>query len=254
MANFNTHISVATISSGLLATAYLGAGAVSPQEVMLLWLAGTLGGILPDIDSENSTAIKIIFTTYAIIFSFIVMFSQAPHYSIVELWIIWWLTYLSIRYLFMEIFKDFSVHRGVFHSLIAGLFFWFGTTTLCYHFFFLDALLSWSIGLFIFVGFIIHLSLDELSSVDLMNKRLKKSSGTAFKLLDHKNYQTSGAMLSVVVILFIFTPDATRFSDVWFSTKTYNNIALHFLPQDGWFKNFRLEITSTTTSPKKTGS
>ncbi|EIJ43032.1 putative membrane-bound metal-dependent hydrolase (DUF457) [Beggiatoa alba B18LD] len=254
MANFNTHVSVATVCSGLLATTYLGAGAVAPQEVMLLWLAGTLGGILPDIDSDNSTAIKIIFTAYAVIFSFIVMFSQAPYYSIVELWVIWWLTYLCIRYVLMEIFKDFSVHRGVFHSVVAGLFFWYGTTAMCYHFFFIDALLAWSIGFFIFVGFLVHLLLDELYSVDLMNKRLKKSSGTAFKLVDYNNYQTSGIMISIVIILFMLTPDSSRFLDIWFSQKSYQNIATHFLPRDGWFKNFRLEMININTVPQKNPS
>ena len=54
MANFNTHLIVASTASGLTATGLMGAGVAEPREVLLYFSAGTLGGLLPDLDSDNS--------------------------------------------------------------------------------------------------------------------------------------------------------------------------------------------------------
>ncbi|MEZ5672772.1 MAG: hypothetical protein R3E08_10490 [Thiotrichaceae bacterium] len=54
MADFNTHITVAAIASGALATAFLGAQIIKPQDVIVLSLVATRGGMFI-IDSDKST-------------------------------------------------------------------------------------------------------------------------------------------------------------------------------------------------------
>ncbi|MEK7990130.1 MAG: metal-dependent hydrolase [Thiotrichaceae bacterium] len=235
MANFKTHISVAAIGSGLLSTVFLGAGMAAPKDVVILAVVGTIGGILPDIDLDHSHPTKIMFTSLAIIFAFLVMFNKANSYSIIELWLTWAASYALIRYLAWQIFADLTKHRGVIHSLIGALFFWFFTTSLCYHMFDYPQALSWLIGFFVFYGFIIHLCLDEFYSVDFTNKRLKSSFGTALKIYDYKNYQTSAMMFSAMVIAFLMTPDTNTFLRLVSNGQTYSNIWMNLFPNGMWF-------------------
>ncbi|MCV6637031.1 metal-dependent hydrolase [Candidatus Albibeggiatoa sp. nov. NOAA] len=235
MANFKTHISVAAVGSGLLSTMFLGAGMASPKDVVILAVVGTIGGILPDIDLDHSSPTKIMFTSLAIIFAFLVMFNKASTYSIIELWLIWGASFALVRYLAWQIFADLTKHRGIIHSLFAAMFFWFFTTSLCYHVFDYSQTLSWMVGFFVFYGFIIHLCLDEFYSVDFTNKRLKQSFGTALKIYDYKNYQTSAMMFVAMTLAFLMTPNADSFLQLVGSSQTYSNIWSSFFPSGMWF-------------------
>lgn len=236
MADFHTHLSVAAVGSGLCSTLCLGAGIVSPNEVVMLWSAGTLGGILPDIDSDNSTAIRIIFTSLATLLAFFLMFNQAAHLSMLELCFLWLVSYLSVRYLLLTLFIQFIFHRGIFHSLLAGLFFCLTAVAISHHIFALNGLLAWLMGIFVFIGFLIHLTLDEFYSVDFMNKRLKQSAGTAFKLIDYNNKLTSSLMGLAVIIVFSLTPSTTLFINTMISPDTWQVISSRFLPSGTWYQ------------------
>ncbi len=224
MANFNTHIVVGAVASGALATAFLGAQIVKPQDVLILSTVGAIGGMLPDIDSDNSTPVKLMFLVLSIIFAFMVMFARAEYLSIIEMWIVWGFCYALVRYVVSELFKKSTVHRGIFHSIVAGLFFWFLTTVFFHYFFNSSNFLAWMTGFFMFFGFIIHLSLDEIYSVDLLNKRIKSSSGTALKIYDYDNYWTSGYMFALVIVFYLLSPSSKEFLDVIFNLNTYIGI------------------------------
>ena len=235
MANFETHLTIATTGSGLLSIAYLGAGIANPAEAVGFWLAGTLGGILPDIDADHSTAVKSIFTLMGALLASLVMISQASSYSIFELWIIGGATFAIVRYPLLNIFYRFTVHRGIFHSILTGAFFWFLATATCWHIFDLEATLSWTFGFFIFAGFIIHLSLDEIFSVDLMGTNIKRSFGTALELFDYSNIKTSGIMLGFVVGIFFLTPDIDSAGMVFFNGYSLGDIVDSFWPSGSLF-------------------
>ena len=52
----------------------------------------------------------------------------------------------------------------------------------------------------------VHLLLDEMYSVDLANRRIKKSFGTALKLFNYKNISSSILMTILTVLLYWFSP------------------------------------------------
>lgn len=64
MANFKTHITGAAAASWVGAVGLHGLDVVPADQVMLLTLTGALGGILPDIDSDNSYPLSIIFFSF----------------------------------------------------------------------------------------------------------------------------------------------------------------------------------------------
>ena len=206
MANLKPHLTVAAMGSGLLATACIGADMHDKHEILALLVVGTIGGLLPDIDLDHSGPAKVMFTVVALVFAFMVAFNRAPSSSIVELWAAWGLSYGVVRYVAWRTFSRLTVHRGIFHSLVAAFFFWFLGTALSYHLFDLQPLFAWSIGFFIFFSYVIHLFLDELFSVDLEGARLKRSFGTALKLGDSRRPLSNLLMLITMLILVPWVP------------------------------------------------
>ncbi|NIP88459.1 MAG: hydrolase, partial [Gammaproteobacteria bacterium] len=47
---------------------------------------GTIGGMLPDIDSDHSSPIKLLFTGFALVAATLAVTSRAATASIMELW------------------------------------------------------------------------------------------------------------------------------------------------------------------------
>ena len=235
MANFKTHISVAAALSGCLATGFLEVGIAAPKDVWLYFAAGTLGGILPDIDANNSIPGRMLFSFFAMVLAFLTLFSRANVYSIVELSILWMVTYMGVRYIIFQMFARLTVHRGIFHSILAAIFFFFLTTNISYYLFSLDTLNAWMCGLFIFIGYIIHLILDEMCSVDLIGTKIKKSFGTALKIFS-RNMKATSLLFLATVLAFHMTPSTEIFVKTVLSFETYKSVKVKLLPKAGWFK------------------
>ncbi|MEE8312485.1 MAG: metal-dependent hydrolase [Candidatus Binatia bacterium] len=231
MANFNTHVGVAAIGSGMLSTVCLGAGLSSPSDVATFAVVGTIGGMLPDIDSDHSSPIKLLFTGFALVAAMMAVTARAATGSILELWALAAVSYVVVRYVAWEAFGRMTVHRGIFHSVLAAFFFWFVATVVAYQLFDMTPLMAWSIGLFIFVGYNLHLILDEAFAVNLSSIELKRSFGTAFKLFDYRNWKTSAMMAVATAAAFSLTPTPDRFVSVAANGGTYQNIARRFCPE-----------------------
>ena len=235
MANFKTHLSVAAACSGCLATGFLEVGIAAPKDVWLYFAMGTLGGILPDIDANNSIPGRMLFSFFAIVLAFSTLFSRASVYSIVELFILWVVTYVGVRYIIFQMFAKLTIHRGIFHSILAAVFFWLLTTNILYYLFSLNTLNAWVSGLFIFIGYLIHLILDEMYSVNLIGANIKKSFGTALKIIS-MDMKTTSLLLLATILVFFMTPSAERFVKTVLSFDTYKSVKVKLLPKAGWFK------------------
>ena len=237
MANFKTHLIVAASISGVATIASLSVRLATPLEAGVYFALGTMGGLLPDIDANNSIPIKLFFNFVALSIAFLSIFKLLHQYSIIELFIIWAAIYAFIRYAVFEIFTRLTVHRGVFHSLLAVVFFTLFITDISYHLFAYNLQQSWLSGLFIGLGYLVHLSLDELFSVDLLNARLKRSFGTALKPISLNNLKTSFLMLALTVSLYSIRPDFEDFHQK--IIKLYRQEAQHnssWFPADNqWF-------------------
>ena len=229
MANFNTHLGVAAVGSGMLATLCLQVGFVDAKDALLLASVGVLGGILPDIDLHYSHPSRILFSLLGIVVAFLWVFSAEDQLTIIELWGAGLGIYLFVRFPIWALFQNFTVHRGSIHSIATALFFCFVSSALSFHFFDKSPFIAWLIGLFIFLGFILHLVLDEIYSVDFMGRRLKRSFGTALKLFDFKEKISSIVIAVSIIFVWFFTPDASQFIDTLTSPETYQVIAKRFL-------------------------
>ncbi|AWM41677.1 hypothetical protein GobsT_72390 [Gemmata obscuriglobus] len=180
MAGFRTHITV----SGGLGIAY-GGFAVQPlgfsTEVGILAAGVTaVGGMLPDLDSDSGVPVREMFGLLAAVVPMLfirrMMHAGMPLESICATLLF---AYLFIRYFVANVFKQFTVHRGMYHSIPAML-----IAGLCVYLAYPDRGVRFILGVGVMVGFLSHLILDEIYSVDWrgIKPKLKASAGSALKL------------------------------------------------------------------------
>jgi hypothetical protein len=267
MANFPTHIAIGTVVSGVLATVTVAADMVAPENVVAVTLAGVLGSVLPDIDLKDSRPSRAMFAGLAVFFSFAVLFSLERKYSIAEMLILWLGTLLFVRYIAKEIFFRFSYHRGIWHSLLATAFSAFLTAGIYSKLLGRDEGVAWLAAGFMTIGYLTHLILDEIYSVDVMDTRIKASFGTALKPIDAKHPGHTAAMAIATVLAFLITPPTKMFLDNITSRALWTELQHRLLPQQNkWFHGMAwlLErnlqragtapLSPASTSPVTTGS
>lgn len=181
MAGFRTHITV----SGALGFVY-GGCAVQPlgfsTEAGVLAAGVTaVGGMLPDLDSDSGVPVREMFGLAAAVVPLLfvrrmIHAGASPEGVLAALLF----GYVFIRYALSALFKQFTVHRGMFHSvpamLVAGL-----CVYLAYHS--PDRSVRLLLACGVMAGFLSHLILDEVYSVDWrgVKPKLKSSAGTALK-------------------------------------------------------------------------
>lgn len=235
MANFPTHIAVGTVVSGALATVTMAADMIAPENVVAVTLAGVLGSVLPDIDLKDSRPARAMFAGLGVFFSFAVLFSLERKYSIAEMMILWLGTLLFVRYVAKEVFFRISYHRGVWHSILAMIFCALVTACVYSRLLGRDEGVAWLAAGFLAIGYLTHLVLDELYSVDVMDTRIKASFGTALKLFDYKHLGHSSSMAAATVLVFMFTPPTKVFVENITARSLWAGLHQRLLPQDRWF-------------------
>ena len=211
MANFNTHLNVAFMVSGTMSLTVYKAGLIDDSGFLMCVALGTIGGLLPDLDSDNSTPIKLGFNITSFIFAFGLVMHWRSELSLLALIALWLAGYGFMRYVVFSIFTNMTVHRGVIHSVpymaIMGL----GMTYVSYDILNLSLTVSWFYGLFLFGGAMVHLALDELYSVNLSNMKMKRSSGTAMKFYQHKDKWWYLLLYVMLALLVYFAPPFDEF-------------------------------------------
>lgn len=204
MAGFKMHMT----TSSILGVCY-GAGAASlgaPLETSVL--AGCLcavSGMLPDLDSDSGIPLRETVAFSAAVVPML-MVERFQHLGLTheQMVLAAALVYLLIRFVIAEIFKRYTVHRGMWHSIPAAAIVGLGAFLIC-------SCEDQSLRLLkagaVVAGFMSHLILDEIYSVDLSRGRLrlKKSSGTALKFWGKStwaNVSTYAKLLLLVGVVF----------------------------------------------------
>lgn len=184
MAGYREHVTVAAFAGvGYGLGAVLVGGFTVVQGALAGWLAA-IGGMLPDLDSPTSRPVKELFGLVAAIGPLILAgpiliwldLPAGPESIMLTIVIL----YLAIRYGGVEAVSRFAKHRGMFHSLPAAII----SAEIIYLAYpseseFTKLLMAGAIA----TGFLSHLVLDEIYSVEVSSGRvkLKNSSGTALK-------------------------------------------------------------------------
>lgn len=191
MAGFSTHISVSTAVG-------VGYGLWLHSQFELPWTTAAVtgglcavSGMLPDLDSDSGIpARETIGFTAAVVPMLLMNRFYHVGMNFEQMLLIGIPLYLFIRFGLGTLLKEFTIHRGMFHSIPAMLLAGFltflisdsATTTL-------RALKGVAVSL----GYLSHLVLDEIWSVEvsMTGTRLKSSSGTALKFFSKSPFANS---------------------------------------------------------------
>jgi hypothetical protein len=237
MAGFHTHLSGAALVSGTAAVTSLLVGWVTEAQAPLLFIAGIVGGILPDIDAKDSIPVRVFFTLLALLAAASALFRAAPLLSLVESLLLGGFAYWWIRYPISAWFLRYTVHRGVFHSLLAVLFFTALTAALVHRLGGGAPLLSWLVALALGVGYLTHLCLDELASLDPLRLTVKGSFGTALKPCSWQCPWASLLLLGASGCAVLAAPDPRPLWRGLPVAATVERLSGRLLPAEGqWFR------------------
>jgi hypothetical protein len=197
LADFRTHIGWSTVIG--IGYGVYGHTQGAPLETCVL--AGGLcsvAGMLPDLDSDSGRPAREMFPFVAALVPGL-MNDRFRQWDLSNTWIAVATggIYLGIRFGVGGLFKRFTVHRGMWHSvpacLIAGLL----TFLACSQ---QELMLRLYLAVAVMLGFTVHLVLDEIWSVNLSTTKfgLKSSWGTALKFFGDElwpNLLTYGLLL-----------------------------------------------------------
>lgn len=205
MADFKTHFASATLVGVGLGAAGYSSGIPLESCVLAAGLCG-VSGILPDLDSSSGVPFRES-VAFASAFIPILLIQRFQHLGWDRQTIVLAaaLIYIGFRFGVAELFRRYTVHRGMWHSIPAaasiGLLAFLITEDQ-------DLILRSYWACAATIGFLTHLVLDEIYSVNFRGVRLKKSFGTALKFWSRTsrwaNISTYGKL---VVLLFLAWSD-----------------------------------------------
>ncbi len=211
MALFKEHITfgavVALVGVVLL---YFYAFVTDPVLLVLLFAVTVIGSFLPDVDSDSGVPFYAVFGVFTLACTGVALYYLLSHppQAIYLLIGVPFLTCLFVWGVVGTIFKRFTHHRGIMHSIpmmtIAGL-----STFIAVRSLEQGDTLSLIFALAVSAGFASHLILDEIHSENLMDGNPfvhKRSLGTALKFFSNSGGVNLFTYLLIAALLYtVFT-------------------------------------------------
>jgi len=206
MASFEQHVNGAVIATGVVIAPLHAASLIDVEQSLILLTLGLVGGILPDLDSDNSTPIQIVFKILSIFLPLLAILTFTNDLPLVHLMGIWLVSGFILHLTLFKFFLSLTTHRGIIHSIPMGVLLAQGTTYLFFYTLEYDLVFSTIAGGFLLFGFIVHLLLDEFVSLNLLGFHIKKSFGSALKFYDRNNIIGTVLLYIIIIVFFFFTP------------------------------------------------
>lgn len=207
MASFQTHLGVGSAIIGTAALAAYAEGVTNSVETQWLFIAGVSASVFADIDADDSRPVRAFFALAGLIGGFSVAAGLWDRLLIVDLILVWAAVSLCVYYPLRLIFARLTVHRGIFHSLLMASVAALTVTVAAERWASREPSFSWLLGAFVLVGYLTHLALDEIASVDLLGNRVKRSFGSALKPLSLRNWPGSLVLLFALAGLIAIAPE-----------------------------------------------
>jgi len=169
-----------------------------------------IGSFLPDVDVDTGTPFQIIFGLFSLLGSSLAVYYLIANHILDIKYLIGIpiITFIFIRIVVGNIFKKFTAHRGIWHSIPALLISMLATLQIVNRFdlSIMDKMIiSISIGL----GYLSHLILDEVYSMVNIGGvpfKVKRSLGSALELFSKSKVATIFAYIILLILLFLSYP------------------------------------------------
>jgi membrane-bound metal-dependent hydrolase YbcI (DUF457 family) len=211
VADFKTHITASTIIGAVYG--YWGSSTQGMPLESSLVAAGlcSVSGMLPDLDSDSGIPLRetTMFASAVVPMLALGRFRElqlSPESMVLAAGLI----YITLRFVIAEFFKRYTVHRGMWHSIPAAA---------------SAGLLAYLImpsneediriykTLAVVLGFMVHLILDEIWSIQFRGGRFrfKKSFGTALKFAGPKFWPNISVYAKLALLLYLAYNDTNIF-------------------------------------------
>ncbi len=205
MAGYKAHFAFGVLTAACVAVAMLVISWVSLMVMPVVFLLAVIGSMLPDLDSDTGVPVRLLFGTLAVATIGLVLFyvmnntaTSWPQQGLIAVG-----AGLFVYFIIGGIFKHFTAHRGVFHSIPAALV--MGLVAMSVSGILgIGEKLALAVGLAITAGYLSHLVLDEINStVNLSGIPFKpnKSLGTALSLTGGSKMTTTAIYVALVLFL-----------------------------------------------------
>lgn len=211
VADFKTHITGSTIVGA--AYGYWGSTTQAMPLESSLVAAGlcAVSGMLPDLDSESGVPLRETTMFASAVVPMLALgrlreLNLSPEAMVLAAGLI----YITLRFVIAEIFKHYTVHRGMWHSIpaaaSAGLVAYLIMPSMEEH-----IRLYKSVA--VILGFLVHLILDEIWSVQFRGGRFrfKKSFGTALKFWGPRLFANLSVYAKLAILLYLAYQDTNLF-------------------------------------------
>ncbi len=242
MADFKTHMTVSTTAGVLYGIGGYQSGL--PVESCVIGAAlCSVSGMLPDLDSDSGIPLREAIAFSSAIIPMLLSERMERFGLGHEMMLVYTIAvYFFLRFGIAEIFRRYTVHRGMWHSVPAAL-------SAALFSFLICACDNMSLRLFktvaIFVGFMSHILLDEIWSVEFRRGRytFKHSFGTALK------FWGKSRVANVFSYTFLGILCALAYYDEGLMTHFGYTPHVQNAPQTAldWFNNFRTHAQSLLT-------
>jgi hypothetical protein len=206
VADFKSHITGSTLVG--VGYGYWGV-AYQSMTIESGILAGGLcavSGMLPDLDSDSGIPLRetSLFVAAVVPMLMIDRFRDLG-LSHEAMALAAMLIYMAIRFVGVEFFKRYTVHRGMWHSIPAAL----SVGLLAY---LVMPCPSESVRIYkssaVVLGFLVHLTMDEIWSIDMRRGfRLKKSFGTALKFFGNNALANAATYAKLALLAYLAVGD-----------------------------------------------
>ena len=210
MAGFRTHVTVSTICGVLYGAAIKPMG-FEPATAFLAAGVTGVGGMLPDLDSDSGIPVRELTGLAAAVLPMLLIprltNAGVGHESMIVAVIT---LYFLIRYVGAYVLRAASVHRGMFHSVpamaIAGLVVYLAYDSP-------DIKIRLALAAGVMIGFLSHLVLDEIYSVDFNGVRIRLNSfaGSAVKFVSPSWFGTCQCYLMLGGLTWLALRDSQQY-------------------------------------------
>lgn len=203
MADFKTHITGSTLVGVAYGYWGLSSQGMSIESSLIAGGLCSVSGMLPDLDSDSGIPLRET-SMFAAAIVPVLMIERFRDMGLTNeaMALGAMLVYITIRFIVVEIFKRYTVHRGMWHSIpaagIAGLLAYLAMP--CDN----EGIRVYK-TLAVVVGFMVHLILDEIWSIDfrLGRFRLKKSFGTALKFFGNNWFANVTVYAKLFLLIYL---------------------------------------------------
>lgn len=201
MADFKTHITTSSIIGVGYAAVGFAVFDVPPAHALVAAALCSVAGMLPDLDSNSGIPQREMLSFVSVVIPMLMIhrFEQLE-LDAEQMVFVAGVMYLAIRFGIGNLFKKFTKHRGMWHSIPAALVAGMATFLICLT---VDLEIRIYKAWAVVIGFISHLVLDEVYAVNWEGKlpTAKRSFGTALKFVGKDRLPNILAYVNLILLV-----------------------------------------------------